>query len=322
MIFAVKNLVLILIIAGLAFAIFHTRAENPEKLLNGFIKESDIDPRQMYDETLVNSFSAEPDWNPGPQNNTAAQPVIAAKAGILVEINSGDILFDSNSTEKLPIASLAKIMTAVVALEHRGLQDKIFVASDAATVGENTMGVSYGETYSLEELLYGLILHSGNDAAYAIADGVAGNSERFVEWMNFKAEELGLADTHFADPSGLDDENVNTAKDLVKLTRYALKNPTFKEIAATVEKEIFADNFHKYIYLFNQTNLLTTYPGVAGVKTGFTEAAGLCLVTYAENDGREVVGVVLDSIDRKGDMILMLDHGFRTLGVNVEHNLL
>src|SRR3989338_11248339 len=226
-----------------------------------------------------------------------------------------------NSYEKMKIASLAKIMTAVVALEHKKLDSKMYVSKKVAGIGENSMQIDEGEIYTLEELLYGLILHSGNDSAYAIAEGAAGNSDRFVEWMNFKAKEIGLANTHFTDPSGLDDSAYSTATDLVKLTRYALKDPEFRNIVKTVEKELTSDT-HKYIYLYNQTNLLTTYPGVAGVKTGYTEEAGLCLVTYTNNEGKEVVGVVLNSIDRKGDMILMLDHGYKTIGVNVKHNLL
>jgi serine-type D-Ala-D-Ala carboxypeptidase (penicillin-binding protein 5/6) len=139
--------------------------------------------------------------------------------------------------------------------------------------------------------------------------------------MNIKAQELGLNDTYFADPSGLENNSYSTPYDLVKLTRYALKNPEFRKIVKTVEIE-FKSKGHKDMYLYNQTNLLTTYPGAAGVKTGYTGKAGMCLITYAENNGVELIGVVLKSDDRRGDMILMLDHGFSTLGVAVEHNLL
>jgi len=317
-----KNLFLLLIVLGLLFATFYTKTEGATPLLKGYIREKDINSRKLYEDTLINLYADKIGWKLGVQNHTSTQPEIAGQAGMLVDINTGDILFDKNAELQFPIASLTKIMTTVVALEHKGLQEKVFVSGDSASIGENSMGLTYGETYTLEELMYGLILVSGNDAAYAIADGVAESSDRFIEWMNFKAAELGLRNTVFTDPSGLDDGNVSTPADLAKLTRYAMQNPDFKKIVGTVETEIYPNEFHKYVYLFNQTNLLTTYPGVAGVKTGFTEAAGLCLVTYATNDGREVVGIVLDSIDRKGDMILMLDHGFSTLGVNVVHNLL
>lgn len=277
--------------------------------------------RERYEKTRQKSNVTTSLWYTGELFGTANQPEIAGDAGILVDISSGKTLFEKNSTTRKPIASLVKIMTAVIALEHGDLKKEIYISSQAALVGENSMGISAGEVYTLEELLYGLILHSGNDAAYAIAEGVAGDASTFVEWMNFKATELGLADTYFADPSGLDESSYSTPLDLVKLSRYILQDARFREIVATVETEIYGAT-HKYIYLYNQTNLLTTYPGVSGIKTGFTEEAGLCLATYAKNAGVELVGVVLNSVDRKGDMILMLDHGFLNLGVLVEHNLL
>lgn len=275
---------------------------------------------ERYRETLLNSYEFDPKWYPNSSEKfgTDTQPEIAGESALLIEIDSDKVLYEKNSTKRLKIASLTKIMTAVVALEHAKLDSKISISAKAANIGENVMGVSEGEIYTLRELLYGLVLNSGNDAAYAIAEGVSGNSDAFIEWMNIKAKELGLNDTKFTDPSGLDDDTYSSTQDLVKLTKYAMKNPDFREVIATKEIELASDT-HKYLYLINQTNLLTTYPGVAGVKTGFTEEAGLCLVTYAKNDGKEVIGVVLNSVDRKGDMVLMLDHGFATLGVTIKH---
>lgn len=247
---------------------------------------------------------------------------IAGKAGLVVDNVTGGVLYKFGDSEKRPIASLVKIMTALVALEHKSLDDKFFISETAASVGENSMGISAGEVYSLRELFYGMLLNSGNDAATAIAEGVAGDVGTFVEWMNIKAAELGLVNSYFADPSGLDDSSFSTAEDLVVLTHNALKYDEFREAVKTVDKEYPYSDSHKYISLYNQTNLLTTYPGVLGVKTGYTEEAGLCLVTYAVNDGRELLGVVLNSVDRKGDMILMLDQSFKGLGISVEHNLL
>ncbi|OGC57262.1 hypothetical protein A3H26_03060 [candidate division WWE3 bacterium RIFCSPLOWO2_12_FULL_36_10] len=310
-------LVLILTI----FVYLVTKNEKAQEIIRGYIPDSKINGKQMYSQTKINSYEPEPEWWPADKFETSNQPEISGHSGLLVDLNTSHVLFEKNSNEKMKIASLAKIMTAVVALEHKKLDSKMYVSKKVAGIGENSMQIDEGEIYTLEELLYGLILHSGNDSAYAIAEGAAGNSDRFVEWMNFKAKEIGLANTHFTDPSGLDDSAYSTATDLVKLTRYALKDPEFRNIVKTVEKELTSDT-HKYIYLYNQTNLLTTYPGVAGVKTGYTEEAGLCLVTYTNNEGKEVVGVVLNSIDRKGDMILMLDHGYKTIGVNVKHNLL
>jgi serine-type D-Ala-D-Ala carboxypeptidase (penicillin-binding protein 5/6) len=293
----------------------------PAEFLTGIVTASRTESRKLYESTLINSYDPDLGWKPEMRYGTANQPEISGTAGILVEIDSGKILFEKDSTERRQIASLTKIMTAVVALEHKNLQDEIAVSVRAAMVGENNMGIGEGETYTLEELLYGLLLPSGNDAAYAIAEGVAGDKNTFVEWMNFKAEELGLQNTYFADPSGLDNDTYSTAEELVKLTRYALKNPKFREIVRTYETELSGPN-HKYIFLQNQTNLLTTYPGVAGVKTGYTGRAGLTLVTYFDDYGYELIGVVLGSVDRRGDMILMLDHGLGSLGVVVEHDLL
>lgn len=310
----------IIVLSVLIFSPF--KKQEAAEFIKGYISDSIIDNRKVYTETLIDYYDGEPNWQPNKKSGTALQPQIIGESGILVDINSEDILFEKNSNQKRKIASLVKIMTAVVALEHKRLDENIFISPVAASIGENIMGVSEGEVYTLEELLYGLILHSGNDAAYAIAEGVAGDQETFTDWMNMKAQEIGLKDTYFVDPSGLDDSTYSTPIDLVKLTRYALKNPKFREIVKTVEHEIYGDEDNKYIYLYNQTNLLTTYPGVLGVKTGYTTEAGLCLVTYANNNGKEVVGVVLNSVDRKGDMILMLDHGFSSLGVYIEHSLL
>lgn len=295
---------------------------NPSEYVVGFVSRLNTDPIKLYQETLTDYYEPDTAWKFGERWGTATQPEIAGTSGIIVDINTGKVLFERNSEQQMKIASLTKIMTAVVALEHKKPNDKIRVSYTAANVGENSMGITEGEVYTLEELLYGLMLPSGNDAAYAIAEGVAGDPEMFVKWMNIKARELGLKNTVFKDPSGLDDTTYSTAQDLARLTRYALKNPRFGQVVKTVEIELPYSDSHKYLSLYNQTNLLTSYPGVAGVKTGFTEEAGLTLVTYASNGGYELVGVVLNSIDRKGDMILMLDHGFSTLGVVVEHDLL
>jgi D-alanyl-D-alanine carboxypeptidase (penicillin-binding protein 5/6) len=283
----------------------------------GFRREENLD-NDLYDITLVNLYDPEPNWYPGEEFGTADQPNILGEGAVLVDMDSGKILYEKDAVKRMKIASLTKIMTAVVVLEHTSLQDTVHISSNADSVGENTMAISEGEIYTVEELLYGLILHSGNDAAYALAEHTAKDSKTFVDWMNKKAFELGLKDSYFADPSGLDDSTYSTAVDMIRLTRYALKNPDFKRIVGTLEIDLSSDT-HKYLSLYNQTNLLNTYPGVKGVKTGFTDEAGLCLVTYAENGGKSVIGIVLSSGDRKGDMILMLDHGFSTLGVNIDH---
>lgn len=310
---------LLLVFLGLSF-IF--KGVILEKIFDkNLVIKKDLSEERYYS-TYLNSKNISPNWEPQKSEESETGPEIIGTSGVLVDITSGKILFEKNAYEQKPIASLVKIMTAVVALEHKDINDEILISSEAAEVGENSMGISQGELYTLEELLYGLLLNSGNDAAYAVAEGVAGDVDTFVEWMNIKAKELNLNDSFFGGPSGLYGGTYSTAIDLVKLSRYAMQNETFREIVKTYEMEYPYSGKHKYIYLWNQTNLLTTYPGVEGIKTGYTEEAGLCLVTYAQNDGKELIGVVLNSIDRKGDMILMLDYGFQSLGIVVEHHLL
>ena len=319
---AIKVVTLLIFLLLIAFFIPTEFGNSKENFVSGYVEETHEDEIKLYSESKILIIEPNSTWLPTEKFNTSTQPAIAGEAGMMVELESGKIVFEKNANERRKIASLVKIMTAIVALEHKNLDDKIYVSKKAATIGENSMGLTMGEYYTLEELLYGLILNSGNDAAYAIAEGVAGDSDRFVEWMNLKAEELNLNDSRFYDPSGLNNDTYSTPKDLVILSRYAMQNENFRKIASTFTKNLPSSKDHKFILLENQTNLLTTYPGAGGIKTGYTGEAGLCLITYAQNDGKELIGVVLNSMDRKGDMILMLDHGFSTFGVNVEHSLL
>ncbi len=319
--FKSKNFIILFLISLIGFLLCRFLFDrNPPSLQKGYISNNE-NAQKMYYQTLIDTFVPDLAWKPtGEYKDTDLE--IGAKSALLVDAESGQILFEKNPNEIRQIASLTKIMTAVVTLEHKDLFDKILVSEKAASINENRMGIDRGEEYTVDELLYGLVLHSGNDAAFALSEGVAGDTDTFVAWMNIKAKELGLGNTAFFDPSGLDDRNKSTVTELVKLTRYALKNPKFREIVKTDKRELSYNGLHKYLPLENQTNLLTSYPGVLGVKTGYTEEAGLCLVTYAVNSGKEVLGVVLNSGDRKGDMILMLDKGFSSMGITVEHHLL
>src|SRR3989344_1977145 len=249
-------------------------------------------------------------WKPKSTNvlqSVITKPQVSAKAAFVYDISTDTVLYDKNGKERLPVASLVKVMTAIVALESKSPITLVRVSPNAASTGENRMGISAGERYTLEELLYGLVLHSGNDAAVAIAESVAVTQQDFTNLMNQKAKILGLTDTHFANPSGLEDEEqgaqeYSTAYDLAIITKHALTLPTVAKVAATVEYEIPYSEDHKYLYFFNQTNLLTSYPGVKGVKTGYTPAAGLCLITYSENGGHKLIGVVLNSESRREEM--------------------
>lgn len=264
-------------------------------------------------------------WKPKSANvlqSTIGKPQVSAKAAFIYDITTDTVLYDKNGRERLPVASLVKVMTAIVALESKSPTTLVRVSPNAATTGENSMGISSGERYTLEELLYGLVLHSGNDAAVAIAESTAATVDDFTKLMNQKAKILGLTDTYFANPSGLEDEKdgsqeYSTAYDLAIISKHALTLPTFSKVAATVEYEIPYSSDHKYLYFYNQTNLLTSYPGVKGVKTGYTPSAGLCLITYVENGGHKLIGVILNSESRREEMKELLNYSFALLGVKV-----
>lgn len=249
--------------------------------------------------------------------------VIGAKSALLVDYDSGQILFSKNAKKELPAASTIKIMTALVALENASLSSVFIVSASATKIGENSMGFSEGEKLTLQELLYGLMLVSGNDAAVTIAEGIAGSEEVFVKMMNEEARNLGLSDSMFANASGLDidgQSQFTTAHDLLVIARYVWdKYPDFGKITATEHIYIEATGEHKAFDLYNDTNLLTTYPGVRGIKPGFTWEAGLCLVTYAENEGKRLLGVILGSDDRRGEMKELLDYGFASYGISISH---
>lgn len=248
---------------------------------------------------------------------------LSAKAALVVDYDSGEVILAKNIKQRLPVASTVKIMTALVALEKARLKDTFLVSENAAKVGENSMGLASGEKLTLEELLYGLMLVSGNDAAVTIAEGVAGNEAEFVKMMNEKAKSLGLKNSQFINATGLEEDGKNqyaTAYDLAVIARYTWENyPIFRQITSTYHYYIEANANHGTFDLYNDTNLLTTYPGVKGIKPGFTWEAGLCLVTYAENGGKQLIGVILGSDNRRGEMKELLDYGFASFGIRVEH---
>ncbi len=248
---------------------------------------------------------------------------LSANSAILVNFDTGEIVYAKNIQSRAPIASLTKIMTALVALSS-SKDDAVFeVSQKAATVGEDSMGLSAGEKLAVDELLYGLMLPSGNDAAVTIAEGVSGSEDAFVSKMNEKARLLGMSDTRFINASGLDEDGRNpysTAYDLAVLSHYAMQNfEKFRQVVSTEHYAIDATDTHKAFDLYNETNLLTTYPGVKGIKPGFTWEAGLCLATYAENKGVKLLGVILGSDNRRGEMKELLDYGFAKYGIKVSH---
>lgn len=230
---------------------------------------------------------------------------LSAHSAILMDGDTGQVLYEKNPDETGLIASTTKIMTALVALEQGDLQTVVTIPQEAVGVEGSSMYLKAGEQRTLEELLYGLMLSSGNDAAVAVAVEISGNVADFVELMNQKAEALGLHQTHFANPNGLDSqENYSTARDLGILAGEALKNPEFRQIVST--KSYHCDGHD----LRNHNKLLWQYPGALGVKTGFTKKAGRILVGAAEQKGRTLVSVTLNAPDDWSDHKAMLDYGF------------
>lgn len=250
--------------------------------------------------------------------NKSNQPNITAKSAIIYDTTTDKVLYKKNPKEKLPMASITKIMTAIIALENKKSDDKYIVNKDNL-VGEDSMGLSEGEILSQEELLYGLMLPSGNDAAETFATNFKGGRNAFIKAMNNKARALGLLDTNFTNPSGLegDGNQFTTTYDLIVITQYALtKFPLFRKVVSTFEYEIPYSSNHKYFYLQNETNLLTSYPGVKGVKTGYTPEAGLCLVTYLDYQGHKIIGVILGSSNRRQEMKDLLDYSLKLIGIS------
>ena len=233
-----------------------------------------------------------------------AMPEVTAQAAIVSDVASGQILAEKNAHQRLAPASTTKIATALVALQKGQLEEQVIV-HESALMGEAQMGLSPGQVVTLEELLYGLLLRSGNDAATATAQHFGGSVDGFVEMMNQKAKDLGLTDTHFVNPHGLDaPDHYSSAYDLMMIARQALADPTFAEIVSTQEYTFRGRR------LSNRNELLGNYPGADGVKTGTTPGAGECLVASATREGHQVLVVVLGSEDRYGDASTLLDYYF------------
>ena len=236
---------------------------------------------------------------------------LSAHAAVLLEPVSGDIVFARNGTERMSMASTTKIMTALVAAEAGNLKKSYAIPAEAVGVEGSSIYLQAGEHLTMEELLYAVMLESANDAATAVAFLVGGSVDGFAALMNAKAAELGLTDTHFTNPHGLDDpEHYTTALDLARLTAYALDNPVFAEMASTVRKTIPLGDGEGTRVLLNHNRLLRQYEDVIGVKTGFTRHSGRCLVSAAQRDGVRMIAVTLNAPDDWQDHRAMLDYGF------------
>ncbi len=236
---------------------------------------------------------------------------VSAYSAILTEASSGDVIYEKNAHEKLPMASTTKIMTAIVALESGNIDRIVHISEHACGVEGSSIYLSSGEELTLEELLYALMLESANDAAAAIAYEIAGGINEFSDMMNNTAKKIGLTETHFTNPHGLDnDEHYTTASDLAKLTAYALKNEQFKKIVSTYKHQIPLRGDEGVRVLLNHNKLLRISNDVIGVKTGFTKHSGRCLVSAAERDGVCVIAVTLNAPDDWKDHTSLHELGF------------
>ena len=228
---------------------------------------------------------------------------LSAAVAILMDADSGEVLYEKDAARRMRIASTTKIMTALVVLEHARLTDTITVTGDHMVEG-SSMYLKPGEVVTVEELLYGLMLCSGNDAALALAD-CCGGLETFVAAMNDKAAALGMTDTSFANPNGLDDENhYSTARDMAVLAAYAAQDPTFRRICSTRTATVGGRT------MTNHNKLLSQVEGCIGMKTGYTRAAGRTLVSCAEREGRRLVAVTLCDGNDWADHKALYEMGF------------
>lgn len=236
---------------------------------------------------------------------------VPAKAAVLIDAASGQVLFGQNENEMLPEASCTKIMTALLALENTTLGEEVTAGSNASGVTGTSLYLSEGETLTMEQMLYGIMLRSGNDAAVAVAEHIAGSVSAFADMMNRRAEELN-ADAHYVNPHGLDAEGHKaSALGLARIMRQALTMDEFRTITSTKRKIIpWVGNEYSRV-LENKNRLLTSYEGTTGGKTGFTSKAGRCLVFSAERNGLELIGTVLNCPTWFDTAESMLDYGFR-----------
>lgn len=228
----------------------------------------------------------------------------SAQACVLM-YEDGRCLYEKNADDKNLIASTTKLMTAIVSIENAELDDKVKVKTEHCAVEGSSMYLKAGEKYTVKELLLGLLLASGNDAALALAEHVSGGSREFAALMNEKANELGMNNSSFANPHGLDERgHYSTARDMAILMLYCMDNPTFKELTSTYTATVKDQSYT------NHNKLLVTYPGCIGGKTGFTSAAGRCLVSCCERDGVRLVCVTLSDPDDWKDHASLYDYAF------------
>ena len=264
-------------------------------------------------------------WSPELENTSLNQftdaPEITAISALFVDTATGEVLYQKNPRQELSIASLVKIMTTVVALESKNMEDIFNVSERASAMEPDKMFLITGEKLTLRQLLDGIFLVSANDASEVIAENTTGRREEFINLMNSKARQLGMNNTFFLNPSGLEEDfakQYSTAFDVAIMSRYLITRwPDIVNISSQSHVYIDRTAYHQDYDMYSGINLLTTYPGVLGLKTGYTPEAGLTLVTLARRGDREVLGVLLGATNRRDDAKVLLDYSFKNLGLEI-----
>ena len=234
----------------------------------------------------------------------------SAKAAVVINGDTGEVIYEQNAEARLPMASTTKIMTGLILCENGDLEREITVTAEMLRVEGSSMGLLAGDKVTLHDLLYGLMLASGNDAANVIAFVLGGTVNGFVKQMNEKAAELGLKNTNFVTPSGLDaDGHYTTARDLADLARIAMQNETFAKAVSSKSATLYYGNPPYKRTLTNHNKMLKSFDGAVGVKTGFTKKSGRCLVSAAKRDGKFVIAVTLNDPNDWADHKEMLEYG-------------
>lgn len=241
----------------------------------------------------------------------ASAPDITAKAAIVIDASTGKVLYAKNAEERRYPASTTKIMTLIVALEHGNIDDVVTASANAANTEGSSLWLSQGEQLKMLDMLYGIMLISGNDATVAVAEHISGSVNKFAQLMTEKAHAIGANNTNFTNSSGLPDpDHYTTAHDLAKIAAYGYRNPLFTQIVSAKYKIIPWPGKDHDRELYNENRMLWLYNGSNGIKTGYTESAGRCLVSGAQRNGIQLVTVVLDSERMWDDSIALLDYGF------------
>ena len=255
-------------------------------------------------------------------SNTSEEPKLNSRAAVIYDRKSKKVIWGKKENEKRPMASTTKIMTAIVVLENANLSDTVTVSKKSAGTGGSRLGLKTGDKVTVNNLLYGLLMVSGNDAAVALAEYVGGSVEGFADKMNQKAKELGLENTHFVTPHGLDmADHYTTALELAEMADYAMNNEKFAQIVNTKNITISINGRSKS--LKNTNELLGNLNGVNGVKTGFTNGANRCLVTSVNRDGMNIITVVLcadTKKDRTNDSVKLIEYAYKNYTIyNLEN---